>query len=886
MRALQLHYTSCRRGRSGSPGFQVRALSPGIRPDEQREIERRGVYRPPRGVPAEPTPEQLARDFPPAFRFYSLESGRRALTFSCYTGRDYSGRWGNFFAHTLVLDGEGGETKPWPGRWPVDYYEWEGWRHRLDSDEDDDGREPSDLAPVDLAEAPPAESFQLDELQRFITEEPGRRELLARMGRAVLLSQDTSRPLVIRADALDGPYWIACVLKLFPPRYAWELSGSTYQDDPRGAAVINATVRGTDFSFSEAERCYQFYMFDPAAGIASDVPSDDPDYPAQAARWLAEEPEILEAFFGFLHRLEPFPFDAGELLAAADLFRASRGEEAVLEGPRLAELLGFADGWATPEGRVAVVEELGRVLLRSTDAGHLAGDSGVLRFLARAADATGQPPHRRLAFRVWLRWLERSLAGGGSGLEALDRGWKDLLEILADYRKDLAVEFLDPDSFRRCATHFGALGPEPLAWLLGRVRDSLAITDRGPFWKQPETRELVAALQSAEEIEPAAEAALRQASGDAEALAGLCLEILRAGSSSSSEADRKKLEVQVGRVLGKVLGGETAAVARKVRQHLEVSEKWSVLTGEWLFLLAEADDPAVAFATYDRDVLEALPHYREQIRDRVVRSVLRNLGEEGAAAQAARWVASGETDSFSRDLQKTCVTLANRQISLDLEDPDAQRLAARVEERAQQARLRLQPNTPWLRRLLRQTHDAGRPPRGTRGKDLKVALEGIGGDSYRRFLEGFLQPYLRIAQSYTQHGHCLLAVYRETLHDVFAEVYPRFFRVKGPVRDLTPLLAGVKFWLLFDPANESTSALASIERTVEREIVRGLRKLPQRSFRELHRRLEKARLSGSALQRWHQIEERVHRRRTGLLHQLFAKWRSTRDPEDRGRTSM
>lgn len=888
MRALQLHYTSCRRGRSGSPGFQVRALSPGIRPDEQREIERRGVYRPPRGVPPEPTAEQLARDFPPAFRFYSLESGRRALTFSCYSGKDYSGRWGNFFAHTLVLDGEDGETKPWPGRWPVDYYEWEGWRHRLDPGEDDDGREPPDLAPVDLGEAPPAESFRLGELQRFLAEEPGRPELLARMGRALLLGRESSRPLVIRADVLDGPYWIACVLKLFAPRYGWELSGSTYQDDPRGAAVINATVRGTDFSFSEAERSYQFYMFEPGADIATEVPLEAADYSALASRWLAEEPETLEVFFGFLHRFEPFPLDGDALLAAADLFRASRGEEAVLEGRRLAEILGFADRRATPEGRVALLEELGGVLLRSTDPGHLAGDGGVLRFLARAADATGQPPHRRLAFKVWLRWLQRSLAAGGSGLHAVDRGWRDLLEILRDYRQDLAAELLDADRFQRWAAHFGALGPEPLAWLLGRVRESLEISGRSPFWRQPETRALVAALFVAGPTETAAEMAFREVSGDAEGLAALCLEILRAGPEDSP--GRMKTEHAVGRALGKVLrrNGEPTAVgrtvARSVRRHLEAAQQWEVLYGEWLFWLAESDEPVEAFADYDREVLEILTRYRERFRGRVVRSLLRTLQPGPAAAQAARWIHTGEVDSFPRELQETCVALANRRVSLDLEDTASEGLAGKVEEKARRLRLRLRPDHPRLRLLLRQIRDTGKPPRLRKG-ELETALEDIRAESYRRFVEGFLPPYLETAGSYTRHLDGVLAVYREAQRSVFFEVYRRFFREKRPIRALSPLQAGLKVWLLFDPRDEATSGLASIQRDVEREIVRGLRRLPEKSFRELDRRLDKARLPETALQRWQGISERARKRRAGFLGGLLGRWSLRGEGEkDRGPT--
>ncbi|MEA2718805.1 MAG: hypothetical protein QOJ39_669, partial [Candidatus Eremiobacteraeota bacterium] len=83
--ALQLEYTSCRSGQRGSKGFQTRALSRGVRADEQREIEAQGGYSPPRGLSTEPAWEEIERDFPVLFRFYRLGSGRFAMTRSQYT---------------------------------------------------------------------------------------------------------------------------------------------------------------------------------------------------------------------------------------------------------------------------------------------------------------------------------------------------------------------------------------------------------------------------------------------------------------------------------------------------------------------------------------------------------------------------------------------------------------------------------------------------------------------------------------------------------------------------------------------------------------------------------------------------------------------------------
>src|SRR5579864_3093140 len=132
MKALQLCYTSCRRGMSGNAGFQTWCQSLGIQPDERRELERRCLYRPPRDAHPEPDRDEVEHRFPIALRYFPLDGGRAALIRSCYLGRDYSGRWGNFFAHALLLRQEPRA----PACWPIDYYEWAGWRDRLTPEEE------------------------------------------------------------------------------------------------------------------------------------------------------------------------------------------------------------------------------------------------------------------------------------------------------------------------------------------------------------------------------------------------------------------------------------------------------------------------------------------------------------------------------------------------------------------------------------------------------------------------------------------------------------------------------------------------------------------------------------------------------------------------------
>jgi hypothetical protein len=337
MKALQLHYTSCRRGLGGSAGFQTRAVTPGLALDDQREIERRGAYRPPRDLPPEPTPDEITQLFPSALRSYRLPSGHLALTRASYAGRDYTGRWGNFFAHTLVL-AEG----PPAELWPIDLYEWPGWQLRLAA-EDDTEATPPELPVVTLDRSQAGESFRWPELQEFLRERSGRVERLANLGRALLLALETARPVVVRDTPNAGLYWSACLQKLLPPALAWPLSWSSYQDDSRTSAQVNATSGETDFVFTEAEARFRFYLFDGEDGLASELPAATDDYPAVAAGWLAHEPARLVAFFAFVERLQ-LPQPGVELEVACHLFQFTEDPAwPGLDGERLVAMLDLVD---------------------------------------------------------------------------------------------------------------------------------------------------------------------------------------------------------------------------------------------------------------------------------------------------------------------------------------------------------------------------------------------------------------------------------------------------------------------------------------------------------------------------------------------------------------
>jgi hypothetical protein len=854
MKALQLHYTSCRRGRSGSAGFQTRAATPGIRPEEQREIERRGLYRPPRDAAPEPSADEIARDFPRALRFYTLESGRRALTLSVYSGRDYSGRWGNFFAHTLVL-----ENGLVPSRWPIDYYEWSDWKLALVPEEDTE-REPEAPPVVDLGEVGPAESFQLAEISTFLREAPGRVELLARMARAVLLGVGSSRAVVIRDTPTNNLYWIASLQKLFPPRHAAELSYSTYQDDPRDCADVNATCGETGFTWSETERRYQFYMFDVLGGSESEVPAATDDYPALAARRLAEDPDDLKRFFEFMgffvhRRIEP------ELVSAIHLFELRSERELPLTGETLAAMIRFAATHATVEGRATLLETVAAALERSGGLQRAEDYAGVIHFLVDGAELTRQPRHRTLAFAAWLQLLDEHLLRQTRGLDVAVAGWNHFARMPATARAELVRGFLEPKRWSRWQPSLPELPPEILTFLLRLAWHCLDAVGRRPAWEQPEIEGLTTALvQGSDDLVTRAQSLLEAVPADGEALAAMASLAAR----SHGRGDPKSCGA-VGQAIGRLLSHLDNSVAAATRRNLDAAEAWDVLFGEWLEICGTTRNLLDAFRRYEQSVLAVLPGYDSRCRARVAESVLELLPEKERVSLALDWVRRDEIDRFPDDLSRRAIELANRAVPLTRNGRDGDETARLVAEAAGRLRIGLQPDRPRLRRILGSVKVA----RSLADLDLAAvepALAGLAPADYEEFLEGFLQPAFLLTGNRNEQQKLLVATVRSEHLSLFEEAYRDALRLRHKTPWPECLQSVLKLWLDFDGKAAETRSLAPLEKVALDELARILSKLPEKHYKTVQKRV--ARLSGRAAARWRALQAAVTERQRGPLARL------------------
>ncbi len=864
MRALQLHYTSCRRGQAAGAGFQTRALTPGILPEELREIERRGLYRPPRDAPQEPTAEEIEADFPRALRFYTLESGRRALTRAGYAGQDYSGRWGNYFAHTLVFEGDA------PPIWPVDFYEWEGWVDRL-APADDTEAEPAPLPAVDLAEIAPGESFTLEDLQAFLREEPGREQVLERMARAVLLYAESGRPVVVRDTAVNGLYWLACVQKLFPPAHAAHLSFSSYQYDARGAALLNATTGATDFTFSDTERHYQFQLFDPAAGVHGDVPADADDYPARAARWLAEDPDALDAFIEFTALFGHVRPD-GELAHAARLFHYSRGGEGSLAGAQLSGILEFVREHTHPEARGQVLGMVLRAARQAREDEWAPEDHGrLVAFLAAEARASGEPGHRALALSAWRSLLERRVMAGGGGTGVAAEGWRQVRAAYEEAPGELEEGVLDPALWEHALPRLHALPAEVSGLLLWVVAAVLA--PRRDPWPQP-ARAVVSAL-----LEALAEAAgdtsratrlaleaLRRGGLGPVALADACRELAEAVSARAGNASTHAAAGPVGAGMGEVLVSMPAEEAACVRAALDDEGGWAILYGEWVRIVAGSHDPAADFQRYRAEVLDRLPGYGCARRGAVMASLMDALPDGRAGRMALEWARDGVLATLPPERRADAVARAAAALPMDDWSAAALRTARRVATAACDTGVAVRPDRPRLLEALSAARTRGEGQPAPRLDEVSRALGGIDEGTYSRFLGGFLPAALDHASNRREHQRVLDAVYLAEHHDAFLERYRAWFREPAAGRPAAPFQAAARHWLMFDA--DAVSRLAPLARMADEECIRALAELEPQALGRLGGGL---RLQGEGAARWERWEAEALERRRGLVGRL-GRW--------------
>jgi GTPase-associated protein 1, N-terminal domain type 2/GTPase-associated protein 1, C-terminal domain/GTPase-associated protein 1, middle domain len=255
----QLYYTSCETGLSGFAGFQFNAATPGLSPQVLREVEALTSYEPPRWLGFRPTAQEIAGC--PVNLVY-LSEPTTILANVVYSGADFSGRFGNYFAHALV------------SRTGVDQFgkvlPIELWGSKVWVTEPAGTTELLDLAR--LPGPSPDSPVSREAVDRFVREGLRAEYLPALLTAAENAVLGGGRPIVIiEPDTAAAARWIAAISFLLPPGLARRLSFATYHHRPSYINVhVIATLPDSDFYLDEAAS-RGYVVLDTVTGDMSDV---------------------------------------------------------------------------------------------------------------------------------------------------------------------------------------------------------------------------------------------------------------------------------------------------------------------------------------------------------------------------------------------------------------------------------------------------------------------------------------------------------------------------------------------------------------------------------------------------------------------------------------
>ena len=501
MQPLQVHYTSCCNGTTGYVGFQVRATSQNIDPIDLQEVVQRCNYRRPY-LGDEIGKAEGTHAYPVACRSYRLSSGRIALTNIHYSDTDYSGREGNFFAHTLIVPESDSELRP------VDYFLWDGWKSRLEANED--LALPPILPTIPLSELTLSARFTPDEFCKFLHQGQGRRQRLQNMIKALILSLSDSRSLIIRGNNTDNQLWIAAIQHCFPIVVAKSMDSSSYEYTPQRLPLLAATVKGSEINLDQAQRDYQFYVFDECYGVDSSVSNDSKwdaasIYAQLSVHLLLDEPGQQAGFYGFLDNLGFQSLD-NSLGLASWIYSLSFADFVRPNADVLREMVEYA--LTIPPNNPAwtvMIERLETLL------GEWAHDNNNhelrVRFLAVAAQAIADEQRYQAVTTAWMEMFLADMQKNRIPSSAFDNYLNIAEQILPSGNKALYASIIAPSTINEFKKILRYCSPTCAHYILEKV--GKALTEQGckSILEQAEIKLLLAALKdnpkSFKEIIPA-----------------------------------------------------------------------------------------------------------------------------------------------------------------------------------------------------------------------------------------------------------------------------------------------------------------------------------------------------------------------------------------------
>ncbi|WP_433771203.1 hypothetical protein [Bacillus wiedmannii] len=327
----QHYYTSSKYGFFGGSGFQTYSMTEGITESQLQDIERYGVYIQAKHLPMQPSEEEIALLFPSLFTFYPVENGAYALSLSNYVGRDYSGRYGNYFCHTFLLNQE--QFK----HYPIEYYGSNAFKRKLSNEEEHINERPAPLP--EISHLSPGEKITKQSVSKFL-KSGDRYEHLRHMLHAVRKFEVEKRSVIIVDELEHIPFWFAAIQMSFPLDIAIQLSFSTYTHDPmRSDSMIISIMKEDGGHYSDAFMNHQFYVFDFENKMFSHV--EETDLYAEHVAGIWEKEDAFDALFSYVAKIGASKVN-DELDVAINLYRLLEQKDPALSVAESVKALRFA----------------------------------------------------------------------------------------------------------------------------------------------------------------------------------------------------------------------------------------------------------------------------------------------------------------------------------------------------------------------------------------------------------------------------------------------------------------------------------------------------------------------------------------------------------------
>lgn len=291
----QAYYTSSARGVvPGFKGFQFQAMTPGISEKTRRWLETLCRYQLPAvvnerlraSITAGSGWQDVVASSPVVFQYRKSPDGEGVVARIAYIGRDYSGRFGNIFAHFLLAD-----SSELPSLRPVELWGSTLWQS-AESEE-------TELPELERRDIDARRTHLADSVEHLLAsrERPRLERYLSAVVAAVVDPEHNKRILFLGASEEVIP-WIAMADSILPPSLSENLTFTTYVVDPAGASdcAIGALPGDIDRSLSQSPSLRLFHLLDPALQRAGDLSEPRP--------YVTEVLDLL--LFGGRSRFEQF----------------------------------------------------------------------------------------------------------------------------------------------------------------------------------------------------------------------------------------------------------------------------------------------------------------------------------------------------------------------------------------------------------------------------------------------------------------------------------------------------------------------------------------------------------------------------------------------------